>query len=84
MPASSAGPCDRVSRPPTSTRPEKRPPWKCGTRPASARRSVDLPLPDGPEQRDDLAGVELERDVAHGRDAARVGEREAARRALEP
>ena len=48
VPASSAGPCERVSSPPTSTRPEKRPPWKCGTRPASARSSVDLPLPDGP------------------------------------
>ena len=38
----------RVSSPPTSTRPEKRPPWKCGTSPASARSSVDFPDPDGP------------------------------------
>jgi hypothetical protein len=30
-----------------------------------------------PEQRDDLAGVELERDVAHGRNTSRVCEGEA-------
>ena len=40
--------CGRAARaacrdPPTSTRPAKRPPWKCGTSPASARSSVDLP-----------------------------------------
>ena len=43
VPASSAGRAARVSRPATTTRPAKRPPWKCGTSPASARRSVDLP-----------------------------------------
>ena len=48
VPASSAGRTRRVSSPETSTRPEKRPPWKCGTSPASARSSVDLPEPDGP------------------------------------
>ena len=42
-PASTAGRTFRVSTPPTSTRPSNRPPWKCGTRPARARRSVDLP-----------------------------------------
>ena len=31
-----------------TTRPSNRPPWKCGTSPASARRSVDFPEPDGP------------------------------------
>ena len=48
MPASWAGRASRVSSPPTTTLPEKTPPWKCGTSPASARRSVDLPEPDGP------------------------------------
>ena len=45
---SSAGPCSRVSRPPQASRPANVPPWKCGTRPAAARRSVDLPEPDAP------------------------------------
>ena len=48
VPASSAGRCVRVSSPATSTRPAKRPPWKCGTSPASERSSVDLPPPEGP------------------------------------
>ena len=48
VPASSAGRARRVSSPATTTRPAKRPPWKCGTSPASARSSVDLPDPDGP------------------------------------
>ena len=43
-----AGAVLSVSCPPTVTRPEKRPPWKCGTSPQSARRSVDLPSPEGP------------------------------------
>ena len=48
VPASSEGRVSRVSRPAISTRPEKRPPWKCGTSPASARNNVDFPEPDGP------------------------------------
>ena len=40
-----------VSCPPTSTRPEKRPPWKCGTSPARTRRSVDFPSRTGREGR---------------------------------
>ena len=47
-PTSDAGADSRVSRPATITRPAKTPPWKCGTSPASARRSVDLPPPEGP------------------------------------
>ena len=76
VPASSAGRAVRVSRPATTTRPAKRPPWKCGTSPASARSSVDLPEPEGPKQRDDLAGLELERDAPQRRRSGRVGERE--------
>ena len=38
----------RVSQPPISTLPPKRPPWKCGTRPARARISVVLPQPERP------------------------------------
>ncbi len=37
-----------VSRPATLTRPPKRPPWKWGTSPHSARSSVDFPSPEGP------------------------------------
>ena len=48
VPASSAGRARRVSSPATTTRPSKRPPWKCGTSPARARSNVDLPEPDGP------------------------------------
>ena len=48
VPASWAGRAERVSRPVTTTRPVKRPPWKCGTSPASARSSVDFPDPEGP------------------------------------
>ncbi len=49
VPARSDGRTARVSRPATTTQPEKRPPWKCGTSPASARSRVDLPEPDGPK-----------------------------------
>ena len=45
-----AGRVTRVSSPPISTRPEKRPPWKCGTSPDSARSSDDLPDPEGPSR----------------------------------
>ena len=48
VPASAAGPCERVSRPADLDAAREAPPWKCGTSPASARSSVDLPLPDGP------------------------------------
>ena len=41
--ARSAGPCSRVSRPPTRTTPPNVPPWKCGTSPDAARNMVDLP-----------------------------------------
>jgi hypothetical protein len=44
----SAGPCSRVSSPPHASRPANAPPWKCGTSPAAARRSVDFPEPDAP------------------------------------
>ena len=40
----------RVSSPATVTEPENRPPWKCGTSPARARSSVDLPEPEGPSR----------------------------------
>ena len=46
--ASSAGPCSRVSSPPQLSSPANVPPWKCGTRPAAARSSVDLPEPEPP------------------------------------
>ena len=48
MRAIRAGRAVSVSWPATVTRPEKAPPWKCGTRPHRARRSVDLPSPEGP------------------------------------
>ena len=48
FPRARSGACVRVSRPATSTRPSKRPPWNHGTSPASARTSVDLPEPDAP------------------------------------
>ena len=44
------------------TRPAKRPPWKCGTSPDRARRSVDLP-DLGAEERHDLARLERQRHV---------------------
>ena len=53
--ASSAGPCSRVSSPPTSRRPPNSPPWKCGTSPQAARSSVDLPEPERAGQHDELA-----------------------------
>ena len=46
--ASSAGPCSRVSSPPHTSRPPNAPPWKCGTSPDAARRSVDFPEPEPP------------------------------------
>ena len=69
VPTSRAGSVSRVSAPPTTTRPAKTPPWKCGTSPAIARRSVDFPEPDGAEQRDVLALAELERDAVEHRRA---------------
>ena len=50
------------------------PPWKCGTRPQSARSSVDLPEPDTPASTVKVPGLELERDVAQ-RGPARVRDR---------
>ena len=83
-PASWAGVASRVSRPQTTTRPEKVPPWKCGTRPASARTSVDLPEPDGPSSDDVLAFGELERDAVE-RDVRRRRRRSGGcRRRLQP
>ena len=41
-------PCPPRVGPAIVTRPAKRPPWKWGTSPARARRSVDFPEPDGP------------------------------------
>ena len=73
-PASWAGVASRVSRPHTTTRPENVPPWKCGTRPASARTSVDLPEPDGPSSDDVLAVGDLERDAVERDVAVGVGE----------
>ena len=57
--ATAAGAAVRVSSPSTWTWPAKRPPWKCGTRPANARSSVVLPPPDGPGQHHDLAPAQL-------------------------
>ncbi len=57
VPARSAGRARRVSCPATTTRPANRPPWKCGTRPAKARSSVDLPEPDGPSSATDSPGA---------------------------
>jgi formate/nitrite transporter len=37
------------------------------SRPATTRSSVDLPQPDGPQQRDHLAGRDSERHAVHGR-----------------
>ena len=75
VPASSAGRTVLVSRPAISTRPSNRPPWKCGTSPANARNSVDLPEPDWTEHGDDLARFDLQRDAAKRRGAGlRIGE----------
>ena len=77
-PGELGGPCVRVSSPADLTRPAKRPPWKCGTSPASARSSVDLPEPDGPSSATSSPALQLERDVVAARHrAARVGERQA-------
>ena len=54
---------------PISTLPEKRPPWKCGTSPASARTSVVLPEPDGPSTSTISPGSIDERDVGERRPA---------------
>ena len=59
-----AGPCSRVSRPASVTRPAKRPPWKCGTSPQAARSSVDLPAPESPASRQNSPGRDVEVDVA--------------------
>ncbi len=57
VPTRSAGGVVRVSRPPTTTRPAKRPPWKCGTSPDSARSSVDLPEPEAPSSATNSPGA---------------------------
>ncbi len=59
-----AGPCSRVSRPASVTRPAKRPPWKCGTRPQAARSSVDLPCPERPASRQNSPGWTSQAHVA--------------------
>ncbi len=47
-PASSPGPCARVSRPATTARPANAPPWKWGTSPLATRSRVDFPEPEMP------------------------------------
>ena len=54
-----AGGCSRVSRPATVTRPAKVPPWKCGTSPAAARSSVDLPEPERPASTQNSPGARV-------------------------
>ena len=76
VPVSSAGPWVRLSSPPISTRPEKRPPWKCGTSPASARNSVDLPLPDGPRSATTSPAWSSSETSSQRRGAAGVGKGE--------
>ncbi len=76
MPASSAGPCDRVSRPPTSTSPGEAATVEVRHEPRQCPQERGLAAARGTEQRHHLARMQLERDVAHGRHAARVGERE--------
>ncbi len=68
--ATAAGAAVRVSSPSTQTWPAKRPPWKCGTRPANARSSVVLPPPDGPASSDHLAAPQLQPDVGEASPAA--------------
>ena len=76
VPASSAGRAVRVSSPATTTRPAKRPPWKCGTSPASARSSVDLPEPEGPSSATTSPGSSSSETPAQRRRSGRVRERE--------
>ena len=65
----------RVSRPATSTWPAKRPPWKCGTRPESARRRVDFPEPEGPRRATTSPGSSSKRDaLERGHAPVRIGE----------
>ena len=80
VPASSAGRVRRVSRPATSTRPSKRPPWNHGTRPANARSSVDLPEPDGPSRSTTSPGSTASETSRSAGAVLRIGEGEPATR----
>ena len=84
VPASSAGPCERVSSPPTSTRPGEAAAVEVRHEPRERAQERRLAAAGRAEQRDDLAVLELERDVAHRRHAAGVGEREPLDASLEP
>ena len=77
-PARSAGRVRRVSCPPTSTRPWNRPPWKCGTSPARARTSVDLPEPEGPKTATTSPGSSSSETSWSAGSPAGIGKREAA------
>ena len=66
-----AGSVRSVSWPSTTTRPAKRPPWKWGTRPQSARSSVDLPSPEGPSSSSTSPAAHVEVDAVERRRGAR-------------
>ncbi len=55
-----------ASAPATSIVPRTSAGTACGIRPFSARVSVDLPDPLGPEQQHDLAGGDVEADAPRG------------------
>ena len=68
---SSAGPCSCESRPPATSRPTNSPPWKCGTSPAAARSSVDLPEPEPPARTTNSPGsTRSETSASAGRPAS--------------
>ena len=76
MPASSAGPCDARVQPADLDPAGEAATVEVRHEPRERAQERRLAAARGAEQRDDLARVELERDVAHRRHAARVGERE--------
>ena len=69
--------CSRVSRPSTVTRPVSSPPVKCGTRPLTARSSVDLPGAGAPDDQAQLALGHVQVDAGEDRRVgAGVGDRD--------
>ena len=76
VPASSAGPCVRVSSPPTSTRAREAAAVEVRDETGQRAQQRRLAAAGRPEQRDELALVELQRDPVEGPAAVGVGERE--------
>ena len=71
--ASSPGPWSRTSARRRSARPATSPPWKCGTSPQSARRSVDLPGARRPGEHGEANPASSSSDTSRSAGASRSG-----------